>query len=168
VGLRSSVEGIERMTHSDSTSPPQALSWIVVAVLGGAAAAGALHLTTRGAEPAREPISIGPQLGTGGPPTSAEGLRQRIDDMERRLREQPHDAGAAVLLADALLRQARATNDGRPANHAAEVLKAVLKEVPSHYDALRMLGAVYLSQHRFREAPGARETSVRATRGTTG
>ena len=72
--------------------------------------------------------------------------------MEGRLREQPDDTGAAVLLADALLRQARATNEGRPAGRAAEVLKAVLKEHPAQYDALRMLGAIDLSQHRFREA----------------
>jgi len=71
--------------------------------------------------------------------------------MERRLQAQPDDIGAAVLLADALLRQARATNDGRPANRAGQILSAVLKKVPGQYDALRMLGAIYLSQHRFRE-----------------
>jgi len=57
-----------------------------------------------------------------------------------------------VLLADALLRQARATNDGRPAGRASEVLNAALKEHPGQYDILRMLGAIYLSQHRFRDA----------------
>jgi tetratricopeptide (TPR) repeat protein len=88
----------------------------------------------------------------GAPPTSAAGLLQRISDMEGRLRAQPNDIGAAVLLSDALLRQARATNDGRPANRASDVLKAVLKEDPGQYDALRMQGAIYLSQHRFREA----------------
>jgi len=88
----------------------------------------------------------------GAPPTSADGLHRRIADTESRLREQPGDIGAAVLLADALLRQARATNDGRPASRAGEVLKAVLKEHPSQYDALRMLGAIDLSLHRFRDA----------------
>ena len=72
--------------------------------------------------------------------------------MEGRLRSQPHDLGAAVLLSDALLRQARATNDARPANRASDVLKAVLKDEPGQYDALRMLGAIHLSQHKFREA----------------
>jgi tetratricopeptide (TPR) repeat protein len=88
----------------------------------------------------------------GAPPTTTSGLLQRIDDMEARLRSQPDDTGAAVLLADALLRQARATNDGRPAGRASEVLNAVLKEHPGQYDVLRMLGAIYLSQHRFRDA----------------
>jgi tetratricopeptide (TPR) repeat protein len=32
------------------------------------------------------------------------------------------------------------------------VLNAALKEHPAQYDALRMLGAIYLSQHRFRDA----------------
>jgi tetratricopeptide (TPR) repeat protein len=88
----------------------------------------------------------------GGPPTSAAGLSQRIADMEGRLKSNANDLSAAVLLSDALLRQARATNDGRPANRAADVLTAVLKENPGQYDALRMLGAIQLSQHRFRDA----------------
>ena len=88
----------------------------------------------------------------GGPPTTIDGLRERIGVMERRLQDQPRDIGAAVLLADALLRQARATNDGRPANRASQVLNTVLKEEPGQYDALRILGAIHLSQHRFREA----------------
>jgi len=88
----------------------------------------------------------------GAPPTTTSGLLQRIDEMQARLRAQPDDTGAAVLLADALLRQARATTDSRPAGRASEVLNAVLKEHPGQYDALRMLGAIYLSQHRFRDA----------------
>jgi tetratricopeptide (TPR) repeat protein len=72
--------------------------------------------------------------------------------MEGRLRNHPADTAASVLLADALLRLARATADGRPANRAATVLSSALKDTPGHYDALRMLGAIYLSQHRFREA----------------
>ena len=85
-------------------------------------------------------------------PTSNEALAQRIQDMEARLRTHPADAAAAVLMADALLRLGRATADGRPANRAATVLRSALKEMPGYYDALRMLGAIYLSQHRFREA----------------
>jgi tetratricopeptide (TPR) repeat protein len=77
---------------------------------------------------------------------------ERIKEMEARLRAQPDDTGAAVLLADALLRQARSTNDGRPAGRASEVLNAALQEHPGQYDVLRMLGAIYLSQHRFRDA----------------
>jgi tetratricopeptide (TPR) repeat protein len=98
-------------------------------------------------------MSSAPGIGMpGAPPSSAEGLRERITDMENRLRERPHDDGAAVLLADALLRQGRVTGDGRPAARAGEVLKAVLKDNPGAYDALRMLGAIHLSLHKFRDA----------------
>jgi len=88
----------------------------------------------------------------GAPATSPDGLRQRIADMESRLRAEPDDVAAAVALADALLRQARATNDGRPTNRAAEALQQVLRIHPSQYDALKMLGAIELSRHRFRDA----------------
>jgi tetratricopeptide (TPR) repeat protein len=100
-----------------------------------------------------EPMGIAPAMGMpGAPATSADGLRQRISEMENRLRERPQDATAAVLLADALLRQARVTDDGRLTGRADEILRSVLKERPGYYDALRILGAVYLSQHRFRDA----------------
>jgi tetratricopeptide (TPR) repeat protein len=144
------------MSTTDSISPlPKTtrFGWIATAILIGMVAAVLPHLISRDSQHDQEAMSIGPVVGMpGAPPTSAEGLRQRISDMERRVREQPHDSGAVVLLADALLRQARATNDGRPANRAGEVLKAALKENPGQYDALRMLGAINLSQHRFREA----------------
>jgi tetratricopeptide (TPR) repeat protein len=98
------------------------------------------------------PATIAPAIGTpGAPPSSAEGLRQRVAEMEGRLRERPHDSGAAVLLADALLRQGRVTGDGRAASQAAGVLKTALDDNPGSYDALRLLGAIYLSEHRFRE-----------------
>jgi tetratricopeptide (TPR) repeat protein len=84
--------------------------------------------------------------------TSRDGLQRTIHDMELRLRERPGDAAAAVSLADALLRQARVSNNPGLAFRAEDALKRVLKEDPATYDARRMLGAVYLSQHRFREA----------------
>jgi tetratricopeptide (TPR) repeat protein len=84
--------------------------------------------------------------------TSREGLERTIRDSDRRLREHPDDAGAAVSLADALLRQARVSNNPGLAIRAEKALKRVLKDDPATYDARRMLGAVYLSQHRFRDA----------------
>ena len=138
------------------------LGWIAATILVGIVAAvfrfgrpelfeSSLALSASKGE--RAAVSIAPGVGMpGGPPTSAAGLLQRIGDMDGRLRAQPDDIGAAVLLSDALLRQARATNDGRPANRAADVLQAVLKKNPGQYDALRLLGAIYLSQHRFTEA----------------
>jgi tetratricopeptide (TPR) repeat protein len=129
------------------------LLWVVVAVLIGAVAAAAPSLLRRNSVRRAAANPIGPAVGMpGAPPTSASGLQERIAEMEDRLRKHPDDAGAAVLLADALLRQARATNDARPTSRASEVLKSVLNEDPVQYDALRMLGAIDLSQHRFRDA----------------
>jgi tetratricopeptide (TPR) repeat protein len=131
-----------------------ALRWVAVAIVAATVAAVAPHVISRATpSPKAETVSLGPAIGMpGAPPTTTSGLLQRIDEMQARLRAQPDDTGAAVLLADALLRQARATTDSRPAGRASEVLNAVLKKHPGQYDALRMLGAIYLSQHRFRDA----------------
>jgi tetratricopeptide (TPR) repeat protein len=128
--------------------------WIASAIAAGALAAAAPHLSGWGAvRPTLERMRMAPAIGMpGAPPTSTQGLRERISMMESRLHESPSDAGAAVLLADALLRQARATAEGRHANRAAEVLESVLANDPGQYDALRMLGAIQLSRHRFAEA----------------
>ena len=126
--------------------------WIAIAVFAGAAAAIVPHLMSRAGRSA-EALRIGPHAPTiVAAPTDADGLRRRISELEERLREHAGDANAAVPLADALLRLARATSDSRPAGRAEAVLKGVLKEMPAEYNALRILGAIYLSEHRFREA----------------
>jgi tetratricopeptide (TPR) repeat protein len=142
------------MTERHSLRSLPRAAWVLAAVLAGTLGAIAPQMVKRTARPV-DRIGIDPLVGMpGGPRTSAAGLRNRIGVMEARLREQSGDVGAAVLLADALLRLARATSDGRATNHAEQVLTDVLKESPAQYDALRMLGAVYLSQHRFRDGLG--------------
>jgi tetratricopeptide (TPR) repeat protein len=95
----------------------------------------------------------GSPIGTlGAPTTSREGLDGRVRDMEARLLKHPDDTGAALLLADALLRQTRVKGNPGLSLRAEEVLRTVLKDDPSNYDANRMRGALYLSQHRFRDA----------------
>jgi hypothetical protein len=133
---------------------PHRAPWIVAAAAAGIAAAVLPHaLSRRSPSRTAEPVRLAPGVGMpGGPRTTADGLRDRIAEMESRLREHPADAGAAILLADALLRQARSTTNGRPANRAGDVLGAVLKDDPGQYDALRLLGAIHLSRHRFRDA----------------
>ena len=129
--------------------------WLVAAaVVVGCVAAAIPSLLSRASAPSVVgSVRMAPAVGMpGAPPTSIEGLQQRITEMERRLREQPGDAAASVLLADALLRQQRATVDGRAANRAASILEDVLKREPGQYDALRLLGAVRLSRHQFRDA----------------
>jgi tetratricopeptide (TPR) repeat protein len=84
--------------------------------------------------------------------TSREGLERTIQEMERRLRERPADAEAAETLADALLRRARVSGNAGLAMRAEAVLQRVLRDAPESYGTRRMLGAVLLSQHRFRDA----------------
>src|SRR5436190_14491745 len=142
------------------TSRNRHLAVVAAVLIGGAAAA--IPQMLRGLKgPAHNPVvgrsfqgrQNSPAVGMpGAPPTPAEGLRSRIAEMETRVARHPTDSPSALLLADALLRQARATTDGRPAGRAAAVLDAVLKNEPDQYDALRLLGAVHLSRHRFREA----------------
>jgi tetratricopeptide (TPR) repeat protein len=131
------------------------MSWWIVAALGVGALAAAAPRFGRGraVDAGGESLRMAPAIGMpGAPATSVEGLAQRIAVMEARLRESPSDVAAAVLLSDALLRQARATSEGRHANRAADVLERTLERNPGQYDALRMLGAIELSRHRFWQA----------------
>ena len=92
----------------------------------------------------------------GGAPTSRDGLAQTIAALERRIADEPGNGVAAGRLADALLRQARATGNGGLAIQAEGALRAAIAAGPS-YEAQRMLGAVLASQHRFRDAIAAAE-----------
>jgi tetratricopeptide (TPR) repeat protein len=64
----------------------------------------------------------------------------------------PADIVATVQRADGLLRDARVTGNAGLAYQAEGLLEKALSEDPGNYDVNRALGAVYLSQHRFREA----------------
>src|ERR1700722_18667455 len=52
--------------------------------------------------------------------TSRDGLQRTIDQMQRRLREQPADASAAVTLADALMREVRVSGNAGLARDAEQ------------------------------------------------
>lgn len=106
--------------------------------------------------PAPRPIGV-----PGGTRTSRDGLQQTIDQMEQQLAREPFDSAAAVTLADALMRQARVTGNAGLALRAEEALMKVLANEAGDYDARRMLGTVYLSQHRFREAVQSAERTSR-------
>ena len=127
------------------TIVPLAIIAAVAAMVAGA--------NIRDARRSRQPYTTAPPIGTpGAPTTSREDLERRIADMERRLRAHPEDSGAALLLADALLRQTRVTGDTALTGRAEQLLTRVLHDDPGSYDANRMLGSLYLSQHRFQEA----------------
>jgi tetratricopeptide (TPR) repeat protein len=84
--------------------------------------------------------------------TARADLDRTVATMDLRLRKNPADQAAAFRLADALLRQTRVTGNAGLAMRAEDVLLGVLKADPLSYNARRMLGAAYLSQHRFRDA----------------
>ena len=68
------------------------------------------------------------------------------------------------------MRGARVGADASLAIEAERVLRATLQHAPSDYMARRMLGVVYLSQHRFTEALEEATAAQRirpTTRGTT-
>ncbi len=92
-----------------------------------------------------------------GSPTGRDDLVRTVASMEQRLEARPADAGAAVALADAWLRQTRVTGNAGLAMRAEQVLQRALAHDPNHYQARRMLATVLLSQHRFREAIAAAE-----------
>jgi tetratricopeptide (TPR) repeat protein len=77
--------------------------------------------------------------------------------MESRVAARPDDVAAAVILADALIRQTRVAGNAGLTQQAERVLKAALREDPKNYDVLRMQGSLYLSQHRFAEAAAVAE-----------
>lgn len=96
--------------------------------------------------------SVTPLLGTGQLSTSRQDLERTISTMRAKVAVAPDDAPAAVMLADALLRQTRVSGNAGLAHEAERVLVAVLERDGERYDARRMLAATYLSQHRFADA----------------
>ena len=95
--------------------------------------------------------------------TSRADLARTVKTMTARLDDEPADTTAAVALAEALLRLARVDNDPSAAVRAERALRRALDGKPRDYLARRELGAVLLSQHRFREAI-AEATVARADR----
>ena len=88
----------------------------------------------------------------GGTSTSRASLEDTVARMRARIARNPRDAAAAVLLADALVRQTRVVGNAGLAIEAERALQNALKADPDHYQVRRMLAAVYASQHRFRDA----------------
>ena len=116
---------------------------------------------SRGRDSAALPLA-GPLAGTGagtgaGFTTSRADLEARVKAMDARVASHPDDVRAALQLADGLLRLTRVTGNTGLAVRAEDILKKALAEDPGNYDVNRMLGALYLSRHRFRDAIAAGE-----------
>ena len=117
-----------RRLLTPSTSVPLVIIASVVAMVVSA--------NIREGRHARRPFTTAPSLGAAGAPLSTrEGLAQRITDMESRLSAQPDDVRAAVLLADALIRQTRVTGNAGLTQQAEHVLKSAVREDPANYEA---------------------------------
>lgn len=101
-------------------------------------------------------------MGTRGANTGRDDLTRRIVELRAAVARRPDDAGAAVTLADALVRQMRITGNGGLAIEAETALRRVLADDPANYDANRQLGSLLLSQHRFRDAVAAGEKNRQA------
>ena len=84
--------------------------------------------------------------------TAPDALDRIIANGRARVAADPGDGEAAVLLADALMRAARVHSDASLPIEAERALRATLQHDPTDYTATRMLGVVYLSQHRFAAA----------------
>ena len=108
--------------------------------------------TIRDARSSEAATGIVPALPASMPGTSRAELTATVSTMTGRLKTRPDDAKAIVALANALIRLQRVNNDGRAVITAEEHLRDFLHRTPAHYDARRMLAAVLLSQHRFRDA----------------
>ena len=90
--------------------------------------------------------------------------REELDAAERiaraRIAVDDTDAPGAVRLAEILLRKARVDTDAGHAIEAEQVLENVLDSQPGEYSALKLLGAVYLSQHRFADAVAVAKRTI--------
>src|SRR5262245_61423173 len=136
---------------------------IVPVVIIVAVAAMLGYANWRDSKQSRAPFTAAPPIGTpGAPTTSRENLARRIDEMDARLKMHPDDAGARLALADALLRQTRVTGSAGVAMRAEQALTQLLRDDPGNYDANRLLGALFLSQHRFRDAVRVGEKNRKA------
>ncbi|MBI4265866.1 MAG: hypothetical protein HY657_15935 [Acidobacteria bacterium] len=138
------------MSHLRSDVVP-----LLVIVASVAAAWAVWPVGGRDASPPRLPLVQG---------TSRLDLDEAEAIARARLTQEAADTPAAIRLAEVLLRKARVEVDAAHAIEAERVLKAVLGRDPAEYSALKLLGAVYLSQHRFAEAIAVAERAIAVRR----
>ena len=126
-----------------------ALSWRVMVAAAGIVLSAAACSSAPSPGRATAPAMLG---AAGAPGTDRAALDRTVGEMRARLQRNPKDTAAACRLADALLRLARVTGRGTLSVQAEQALALALQADPAAYDAKRMLAAVYLSEHRFRDA----------------
>jgi tetratricopeptide (TPR) repeat protein len=134
-------------------APSTVMSLAIIAAVAAVVAVANYRDIRRSRAPYSRPLLSG-ERGTN---TSRQALQRRVADLQARLTARPDDIGIAISLADALLRQARVTGNAGLAIQAEQIVRRALDGDPANYDANRILAALYLSQHRFREAVAAGE-----------
>ena len=126
---------------------------LLTAAAAGVVIAGAGVLRLPSASSATPPLSsVGDRAALH---TSRDSLQSIIIRMRARVLADAGDGEAAVLLADAIIRAARVDGDATLPLEAERAIRAALAHDANDYPARRMLGAVLLAQHRFREAAAA-------------
>ena len=138
------------MTEQLEDSPMRRRHVVVAVLLALAAAGGIAGLRTLQSPPTL--LAIAPsERAAVSPTTSRDGLSQALATLTARVAANAADEQAAVELADVLMRQARVVGDGSLPRRAEVALTNTIAATDS-YVCRRMLGAVYLAQHRFLEA----------------
>ncbi len=135
-------------TKQPSDSPIRRRRVVVAMCVALAAAGGVAGLKTLQSPPTLLAIAPSERAAISPSTTSRDGLSQALATLAARVASNAADDQAAVALADVLLRQARVVGDGSLPRRAEVVLTNTIAATDS-YSGRRMLGAVYLAQHRF-------------------
>ncbi len=125
--------------------------WIAVAVVVGAVVFAGRNFSSAG-NPSSARLDSRASRPVGTLRTSRVELDRTVAVMRAALQHNPANAAAAVQFADASLRLVRVTGNAGLAHDAERVLVAAGAAAPEATAVSQMLGAVYLSQHRFADA----------------
>jgi tetratricopeptide (TPR) repeat protein len=137
------------MTTKQPKNSPMRRRRVVVAMsVALAAAGGVAGVRSLQSPPTLLAITPTERAAVSASTTSREGLSQAMATLTARVAANVADDQAAVALADVLMRQARVGGDGSLPRRAEAALTRTIAATDS-YLGRRMLGAVYLAQHRF-------------------
>ena len=135
-------------TKQPKNSPMRRRRAVVAMFVALAAAGGVAGVRSLQSPPTLLAIAPSERAAMSVSTTSRDGLSQAMATLTARVAANAADDQAAVALADVLMRQARVSGDGSLPGRAEVALTNTIAATDS-YLGRRMLGAVYLAQHRF-------------------
>jgi len=147
------------MTRQPKSSP-MGRRGVVAVFVALAAAGGVAGLRTLQSPPTLLAIAPSERAVAASSTTSRDGLSRSVASLTARVAANAADDEAAVALSDVLMRQARVVGDATLPRRAEAALTSTIAATES-YLGRRMLGAVYLAQHRFLEALDAGQRAQR-------